>query len=579
MRTTRTWSKFPLVNRIYAAVFIKALGFLLLSFLAFVPSNRVFAHTPESPEVQALVGKGVEFLRAAVLRGVPAGGNYQAGGVSLGGDPHNDTWGAQMLAAMVCYKVSGLETDPVVEKALARTRQTIASGALSFGSDMAYETSIAIIFLAEFGEKYRDEITKVLTFLLSQQQDSGGWMYNAPGKAGAGDTSVTQYAILAMWSAQVLAKVEVPSGAIVKACTWLARTQHVSGQFSYLPAMPGPSGRAQNGTSFRSSMAIAGVGSFYVCADLLKMNLAKSKALEGEDGLPKAFRLVNPPSAAGAAFDDSLRSLQKEVELGIIDGERVIAAQFPFSDMQYLYYTYYSYERFQSLKYGATKRTEPKEPEWYNRFVQIARDTQNPDGSWLKNGGRVADTAFMCLTLLRSMKKVIAKGKDQDGSLVGGRGLPGDTSKVAVRRGRVIGEPVNSKEDIMKVLEGSDVAALDDLVDQTTGSLLAGSGENRASQLAQIRTTLIDGDFNARRKAIKVLATDDHLDNVPLLIFALSDPDMEVVRWAEAGLRRVSRRMSSVEIPENASEDERRKRIDTWKTWYRNLRPDAIFLK
>lgn len=551
---------------------------MLFGLISIGHGAKAWAHTPESPEVKGLINKGVEFLRTAVLKGVPPA-SYQPGGLSLGADPHNATWGAEMLAAMVCFKVTGLENDPVVEKALARTRATISSNALSFGSDMAYECSISIIFLAEFGEKYREEISKALTFLLSHQLNCGAWMYNSPGKDGAGDTSVTQYAILAMWSAQTLAKVDVPSAAMVKACTWLVRTQHVSGQFFYLPALPGSSGRSTGGAAPRASMTIAGVGSLYVCADLLKMNLTKSKALESEDGLPKAFRLVNPPSAQGAAFDDSLRSMQKEVELGIIDGERAIAAQFPFSDMQYLYYTYYSYERFQSLKYGVTKKKEPKEPEWYNRFVDIARDTQNPDGSWLKGSGRVADTAFMCLTLLRSMQKVYVKAKDQDGSLVGGRGLPGDTSKVVVRRGRVIGEPVNSKEDIMKVLEGADVAALDDLVDQTTGSLLATSGENRASQLAHLRTTLIDGDFAARRKAIKVLATDDHLDNAPLLIFALSDPDLEVVRWAEAGLRRISRRITSVVIPENATDDERKKRIDTWKTWYKNLRPDAIFLK
>jgi hypothetical protein len=517
-------------------------------------------------------------LRTAVLRGIPTA-SYQAGGVNLGSDPHNNTWGAEMLAAMVCYKITGLETDPVVEKALARTHAEIAANSLSFGSDRAYECGICIIFLSEFGEKYKEEITKTLNFLLSQQLECGAWMYNAPGKNGAGDTSVTQYAILAMWAAKTLAKVEVPSAAIIKACTWLVRTQHPSGQFFYLPALPGSSGRSVGGTALRSSMTIAGVGSMYICADLLKMNLAKSKALEGEDGLPKAFRLVNPPSVQGAAFDDSLRSLQKEVELGIIDGERAIAAQFPFSDMQYLYYTFYSYERFQSLKYHATKRKEPKEPEWYNRFVEIARDTQNPDGSWLKSGGRVADTAFMCLTLMRGMKKTL-KESSTDGTLIGGRGLPGDTSKATIKRGKILNsEQVNSKEDIMKILESPDAAFLDDILEQSTGSLLDAAPESRAAQLAKIRSTLIDGDFNARRNAIKVLARDDDLDNAPLLIFALSDPDLGVVRSAEAGLRRISRRLISVEIPENATKEERQKRIETWKTWYRNLRPNAIFLK
>jgi hypothetical protein len=317
-----------------------------------------------------------------------------------------------------------------------------------------------------------------------------------------------------------------------------------------------------------------------VCADILRMNLAKNKAFESDDGLPKAFRLVDPPKSVAGGFDDSNRSLQKELELGLIDGERAIAAQFPFGDQQYLFYTYYSYERMQSLKDHTTKRKFSKDPEWYNKLVDIARDTQREDGSWVKGTGRVADTAFMCLALLRSMKKTLEKTKPTEGTLVGGRGLPGDTSKVSIKRGKVIGgEQVNSKEDIMKVLDSPEASFLDDILEQSTGSLLDSTPENRAAQLSKIRKTLIEEDFAARRNAIKVLARDDHLDNAPLLIFALSDPDMGVVRSAEEGLRRISRRLVSVEIPDNSTPKDREKLIDTWKTWYKNLRPDAIFLK
>lgn len=543
---------------------------------AFAP--KAWGHTPESPEVQALIMKGAEFLRTSVLQGVPPA-QLPPGQRFLSSDSHNDSWGAQMLAGLVWYKITNSEDDPVVAKALARTKEKL-NEKMAFGPERAYETCICIIFLAEVSpEKYRPELQKALDYLLSQQQKCGAWMYNAPNGDGAGDTSVTQYAILALWSAKN-AGLQIPEEVVVRVCTWLVRTQDVSGAFYYLPTMPGPSGRARSGAVIRSSMTIAGAGSLYICADLLKMNLSKNKALEGDDGLPRAFRLVNRPGAQlGRGFDESLRGLQREVEQGIVDAERIIAAQFPFNDQQYLFYTYYSYERFQSLKEYATKRV-PKEPEWYNQFVKIARETQNPDGSWVKGTGRVSDTAFMCLALQRSMKKTLAKAKNTEGTLVGGRGLPGDTSKVVVKRGKVVGgEQTASKEDILKVLDSPDGAMLDDLLESAEGSLLDAAPETRAAQLAKIRTTLIEGDYAARRAAVKLLATDDHLDNAPLLIFALSDPDMEVVRSAEAGLRRISRRLTSVEIPENASKEDREKRINAWKAWYKNLRPDAIFLK
>ena len=314
---------------------VKAGSVALLAFLILwvAPSETASAHTPESPEVQRLVGRGAEFLRTAILQGAAPAQN-QTGGVNFGLDGHDSSWGAQMLAAIVCYKLSGLENDPVVEKTIARSRAAIAANALGFGPEQSYECAIAVIFLSEFKEKYREDLQKVVAYLLSQQLDSGAWMYNANGNSGAGDTSVTQYAILALWSAS-RAGVTVPTAAIVKACNWLVHSQHVSGAFYYLPAMPAASGRSQGGSILKSSMTIAGVGSMYICADLLKMNLAKSKALESDDGLPKAFRLVNPPVVAGGGgFDESLRSLQKEVEAGIIDGERVLQPQFPFSDMQ-----------------------------------------------------------------------------------------------------------------------------------------------------------------------------------------------------------------------------------------------------
>src|SRR5436190_13897400 len=109
------------------------------------------AHTPESPEVKRMVLAGAEFLKTSVLKGVPAA-NYNPGaaGLNAGGsgilDMHNGSLGALMLSGMVWYKLSGLETDPVVELAVTRTRHAINNNDLKpSGTECAYETPIAII--------------------------------------------------------------------------------------------------------------------------------------------------------------------------------------------------------------------------------------------------------------------------------------------------------------------------------------------------------------------------------------------------------------------------------------------------
>ena len=73
------------------------------------------------------------------------------------------------------------------------------------------------------------------------------------------------------------------------------------------------------------------------------------------------------------------------------------------------------------------------------------------------------------------------------------------------------------------------------------------------------------------------MANSRDLDNVPVFIFALSDPDAQVVRAARDALRRVTRKPSGFGLGNKPSEVELRVAIEKWKGWYLSIRPDAQF--
>ncbi len=81
-----------------------------------------------------------------------------------------------------------------------------------------------------------------------------------------------------------------------------------------------------------------------------------------------------------------------------------------------------------------------KEPKWYDDGARYLIKSQKDDGSWQSQAGAVPDTAFGVLFLLRSMKKSLEHAYAYgDSTMIAGRGIPKDTSRVELLRdGRVM---------------------------------------------------------------------------------------------------------------------------------------------
>ncbi|MFO0882993.1 MAG: hypothetical protein U0894_02205 [Pirellulales bacterium] len=95
---------------------------------------------------------------------------------------------------------------------------------------------------------------------------NGGWSY---ADHTTGDTSQTQYAVLAIWLACREAGMEVPVENVDKVAAWLMRTQDPNGAWGYQGLIQATCSMYRR-TKFLSPSA-AGLGSLYVCYDLLRM--------------------------------------------------------------------------------------------------------------------------------------------------------------------------------------------------------------------------------------------------------------------------------------------------------------------
>jgi HEAT repeat protein len=101
----------------------------------------------------------------------------------------------------------------------------------------------------------------------------------------------------------------------------------------------------------------------------------------------------------------------------------------------------------------------------------------------------------------------------------------------------------------------------------------------RAAQVSRLSRLLYGKDWKARRVAARLLGRSEDLNQVPDLIFALSDEDPEVPAIAEESLRLLSRKLTVRNLEVNATAEQKRRATEFWKKWYLSIRPDYVFIE
>ncbi|MEE8452304.1 MAG: hypothetical protein V3R99_10330, partial [Thermoguttaceae bacterium] len=375
----------------------------------------------------------------------------------------------------------------------------------------------------------------------------------------------------------------VPTESIERVASWLLKTQDPSGGHAYKGTISSSfTPVVQNNPTL--SMTAAGVGSLYICADLLQV---ATRVERPDDALPAALKEVKPEaSEANATKKTQLPTAL--FQTGQNRGMGWLQRNYKIDARLYTHYYMYALERcmsFRDLSEKGPKRQKQEDgPAWYNDGVRFLMETQAENGSWHSECGIVADTAFGLLFLVRSTQKDIERGsrKFGDGTLVGGRGLPKESDGAMVRNGTVVARPLlGPAEQLLAVLEGTDgsgdIPDYDQAIDLLTELPSQEAAELVGRHAEQLRQLVGDWSVEARLAAVRALAKTRDLDNVPTLIYALTDPNLEVVRSARDALRRLSRRPSGYALPNEPTEGERLAAIRNWKAWYLAVRPDAEF--
>lgn len=505
--------------------------------------------TPDSDEVKKLVDAGLGFLESQT--------DSRLGGKCLIG-----------LAFIKAGRADHLRVAEAVEACELEMRANRPDDLLD-----VYSNGLAVIFLCELApERYRTQIEWYLDRLKKRQKEHGGWGYfNLP----SGDTSQSQYGAFSYWSANQHG-FALDNGSINRLAEWLLRTQGPDGEWGYQGNISATDARiAQNDPT--CSMLAAGLGSMYICADLFGMHskpAATPQAKSAADTLPVALRRVDPrgPGLGGPKqYHPQLVNTVK-IAAAIAHAQNWMSKNYTIEQYTKSYYYLYGLERYKSFQEVFENRKE-ESPQWYNDGFAYLASKQAQNGSWSGYCGAECDTAFAILFLLRSTQKSI-QAKLGEGMLLAGRGLPTNLARAKLRNGELIVEQVHTKVDqLLTMIDDGNDAFLDDIARDPSQLVVDHVDDKSARRLQQL---VRGGEPEVRLLAVRALGRTGNLDYVPILLYALTDPDRRVVIEARNELRFISRMFEGFGPPDEFTEQQRYEAADAWKRWYLSIRPSAV---
>jgi hypothetical protein len=133
-------------------------------------------------------------------------------------------------------------------------------------------------------------------------------------------------------------------------------------------------------------------------------------------------------------------------------------------------------------------------------------------------------------------------------------------------------------EDVMTALKNSSSADDLEMLGPSIAKAVADFGNrddtSRAQQKAFLQGLMADEEWFRRKVAVRFLAASQDLENVPALLYAMSDPVREIRVEAHNGLRLISRKIDAFPLSEEASMAECLALKAKWTEWFKGLRPD-----
>jgi hypothetical protein len=515
--------------------------------------KQVVEHTQLSGTDKVVVDKAVEFLES---RG-PSSGPGEAA-----------------IAALALSKAGRKPGDPGLDGCVTKIKNCFDGSQYTPSQNDGpanYEAACALMALASINPiANRPEIQSIANYLIAHQKGGGGWDY--PNRS-HGDTSMTQYAILALWEAEN-AGIEISPEVWDKAASWALRTQEEDGSWRYHPDEKGIGLNKQPNVS----MTAGGVSVLLICKDEL------NRFLKGGDSPSPLLVNAIPESSLGQGYKVSVS--RTAIDSAVDRGLAWIGSHFKPGDSGAMgdsnYYGLYGVERIGAL----VNKDRIGGANWYDVGRQFVTNSQDKDGHFISGHGDTPNTSWAILFMVKSTKIAIRTHfnlKLGKGLLIGGRELPKDLTAMTVAGGRVVVRPMNGAvEKMLGVLEDPNA---EDATEALAG-LVARYDKEGSKALRphkdHFRRLMANPDQGVRRVAAWALARTGDLDVVPDLINALDDSampteelkDKAVMFEAKNGLQLLSRKIdNSFGPPQEATPDQRREAMKKWRAWYQSVRP------
>ena len=554
---------------------------------------------PDDPNIRSAIGRAVGYLKGRAKNAQPGYGS---------------------LVAYALMKAKVPPTDPDVAAAMTKILRKIEgnNGVYTAPSHDIYEAGVDLMALeAADPEKYKPQIEQIVKFILKHQLANGSWDY--PGGSNGGDTSITQYALLGLWAA-ARAGVKVADDVWSRAGKWYLNYQlkqgPINGAFSYHPAAQ----IAKADTTASHAMTAAGVGSMLVVrlqlypgtrgvrapqAKRRKNAKARKKFGVLETIKPKEDKNKKAKAAAPAPSGPNVAA--GVLDGGIGKGIGWLGTNYTIVQIRGLqkWPMYYLYALERAAALGEFERLA--DHDWYAEGSAHLVKVQYKNGSWAGQGGGTGagtgtpeSTAFALLFLVKSTAKILKRslGTPDDGATglqAGGRGLSSDLSLVGVSDGKVKSKKTELPIDrLLAELENPANLSVEDAQVAIVETIQIGNREALIGQKERLKKLAEHPDGNVRRTAFWALGRCEDLQLVPLLLRGLSDNDVSVVVEARNALCTLSRKPRGIlrngvalvadplaGLPTTASDEQRRKAIDTWQNklkvrwwrWYFRIRP------
>jgi hypothetical protein len=503
----------------------------------------------QAQQVKGAVDRGLQYLKGKV------------GSMSVG---------EAGLTALTFNKADVPNNDPAMATALKLIFSTFKpegyEPALRGGPEI-YEAAVVAMALANIDPvQYKNYVAAVANYIIAKQKPNGSWDYDGRPE---GDTSIGQYALLALWEADGLG-IEIPPRVWDMAASWYLSVQFSDGGWNYHKDQ-------EQAYPETVSMTGAGVSSLLICERQLAIFRRGNESIH-----PLLTPLVVEGSVAASYKPITTRQATiSAARRGVEWLARNYAPAETMTMGQSTYYGLYTMERVGALA-SAEKDLLRGLTQWFEKGLAFVLANQRADGSWMSRDKAhlESNTPWAILFAVRATEKSMRKIEIRrlgSGTLMGGRGLPENLDNMMIAQGRVVVRPMNG------AVEGM-IAILEDPRASNADSALAGLVD-RYQKLGpsslkpfkdRFRKLLSDRDPGVRSVACWALARTSDLDVAPLLIRALLDPDEGVVGEARVGLELLSRKVESFGPPRNANAEQKLAAARQWRTWYEENRPPDL---